>query len=255
MNPDLNAHMRFSDRVDAYGRSRPGYPAALYDRLLTGRRPDTDRIAEIGSGTGIFSRELLRRGYAVAGVEPNAEMRAAAEKSQSGWPRFESIAGSAEDTGLDATSIDLLVSAQAFHWFDFEKTRIEATRILRPGGTVAWVWNSRRVSGTAFAEAYERFLERWATDYLAVRESYAVRERLGAFFPGSPLGRAVFDNHQTLDHHGFRLRVLSASYMPSEADARHSRMLDAIDRLFAEHQQGGQVRLRFDAELFWQHAK
>ncbi len=74
-------------------------------------------------------------------------MREAAERALSEWPRFESVVGSAEDT------------------------------TLRPRGVIAWVWNSRRTAGSAFAEALERFLERWGTDHISVRDTYRVREQ------------------------------------------------------------------------------
>lgn len=252
MGTNLGAKARFGDRVEAYVASRPDYPDELYDRLLEGRSPDRCVIAELGSGSGIFASPLVGRGYRVLGVEPNPRMRAAAERFFAGNDLFTSIDGSAERTTLSAGSIGLVISAQAFHWFDFEDTRAEVSRILEAQGTVAWVWNSRRTAATDFARDYEAFLEHWAVDYLAVRDTYRVRERLGDFFPDSPLERSAFDHHQLLDRDGFRERVLSASYLPSSSHERFAAMLQAADELFERHQEAGRVRLDFDSELFWQ---
>lgn len=208
-------------------------------------------IAELGSGTGIFSAELLRQGYRVYGVEPNAMMRQAAERALSEWPRFKSIDGSAEKTSLRSDSVDLVVAAQAFHWFDFGRTRTEVQRILRPRGLMAWIWNTRRTAGSDFAESLERFLERWGTDYISVRDTYRVRERLAEFLPGRPLHRTAFDNHQILDRVTFRARILSASYMPSTGQESHDEMVSALDLLFDRHQEQDRVCLKLDAELFW----
>src|SRR5580704_17335722 len=136
---------RFSSRVDDYVRYRPGYPAALYAWLAAEGRLDAGSVVvDVGSGTGILSRGLLESGGArVVGVEPNAAMRAAAERSLAGQPRFESVDASAEATGLPAASADLVIAAQAFHWFDPPRARVEFARILRPSGLVALVWNQR----------------------------------------------------------------------------------------------------------------
>lgn len=251
MTARLDSTRRFSGRVDDYRRARPAYPHALYEELLAQLPPTASAIAELGSGTGIFSGELLRHGYRVYGVEPNKLMRAAAELALSEWPRFESVIGSAEDTTLMPKSVDLVVSAQAFHWFDFGRTQAEVQRILRPGGVVAWAWNSRRTAGSAFGEALERFLERWGTDYRSVRDSYRVRDRLAEFLPERPLHRAAFENHQILDRDNFRARILSASYMPATGQASHDEMVSALDLLFDRHQEREHVCVELDAELFW----
>jgi ubiquinone/menaquinone biosynthesis C-methylase UbiE len=133
--PSANATTRFSDRVENYVRYRPGYPPQVLDvlRAETGLAPE-HVIADVGSGTGISARLFLDAGHAVHAVEPNAEMRAAAEAMLGGGARFHSVAGSAEATTLPDASVDYVVAAQAFHWFDPAAVRPEWKRILRPGG-------------------------------------------------------------------------------------------------------------------------
>src|SRR5215211_3769159 len=110
---------RFSHRVADYVRTRPGYPTAVLDllRTETGLTPAAV-VADIGSGTGLSAEMFLKNGNAVIGVEPNADMRAAAESLLAGYPNFCSVTGTAENTALPDASVDLVVAGQAFHWFD-----------------------------------------------------------------------------------------------------------------------------------------
>src|SRR5882757_691421 len=132
---------RFSNKVDNYIRYRPGYPPELLRLLKTecGLIPGSV-IADIGSGTGILSRILLENGNTVFGVEPNPEMRAAAERLLADYPAFRSIAATAESTTLPAHSVDLITAAQAAHWFNHEQARREFLRILKPGGWPGSGW-------------------------------------------------------------------------------------------------------------------
>ena len=85
---------------------------------------------------------MLERGWTVYGVEPNDDMRKEAEKRLSAFPRFHSVAGTAERTGLPGASVDLVTAAQSFHWFDAAAFKRECRRILSGGGKVALIWNS-----------------------------------------------------------------------------------------------------------------
>src|SRR5687768_9631235 len=138
---------RFSNRVEDYVRYRPGYPLQVLDFLRgSGALADRSVVADVGSGTGISSELFLRDGHTVYGVEPNAEMRAAAEAQLvQRFSRFHSVDGRAEGTTLADGSVDLVVAAQAFHWFqDLDFVRCEFGRILRPGGRVVLLWNTRK---------------------------------------------------------------------------------------------------------------
>ena len=156
---------RFSSRVEAYVAARPGYPkeviGLLQDRIeLT----PASRVVDVGSGTGISCELFLQNGNPVTAVEPNEAMRAAAEKALAHFAGFRSVNGSAEATTLPDQSADLVISAQAFHWFDRSATRREFLRILRTGGFVLLMWNDRKLTGTAFLEDYEKLLIAHGTD-------------------------------------------------------------------------------------------
>ncbi|HEX4446445.1 MAG TPA: class I SAM-dependent methyltransferase [Polyangiaceae bacterium] len=217
------------------------------------------RIADVGSGTGILTRALLDAtgGYVVA-VEPNAAMRAAAEKALAGEPRFESRDGSAEATGLPDADVDLVIAAQAFHWFDPARTRVEFARILRrvsryqsaQSGKVALVWNQR--SDTPLNRDYLEMLERFAPEYPHVRESERSSEpKMRAFFAPTSPRRASFPNAQRLDEAGFRGRLLSSSYAPPEGHPLHAPILLRLGEIFHAHQQDGHITLQYETIVWY----
>jgi SAM-dependent methyltransferase len=246
----LEPTRRFSDRVHDYARARPGYPEALFDTLAAaaGLRAGS-AVADVGSGTGISSEPFLRRGCAVYGVEPNADMRLAAEARFAAHAGFTSVDGVAEATTLADASVDLVTVAQAFHWFDRARTRREFARILRPGGAVGLYWNWR-AAGTPFVEAYEAIIERFGTDFAAVRSTYAARRAEGlADFFGGPFETRTFSHTQALDLDGLRALLLSSSFTPPAGHPDREPMLHAIDRAFAEHARGGRVEIPYDTEL------
>jgi ubiquinone/menaquinone biosynthesis C-methylase UbiE len=243
---------RFSSRVDDYVRYRPGYPAALFAMLGELGCLDEGRVVvDVGSGTGILSRGLVDAGpVRVVGVEPNAAMRAAAERAFAGDPRFESVDASAEATGLAAASADLVIAAQAFHWFDPPRARAEFARILVPAGLVALVWNQRR--DTPLNREYLQMLERFAPDYANVRESErSSEEKMRAFFaPMSPRVR-TFDNEQRLDEPGFVGRLLSSSYAPPAGHPMHGPMLARTAEMFHAHAKDGLVTIPYDTIVWY----
>ena len=110
---------RFSGRQGDYLAGRPSYPAELLEWLgALYAPPGRPAAADVGSGTGKLTAQLLRAGFRVYGVEPNGDMRRAAEALLAGDPRFTSVGGTDRDTGLADGSVDLVTAAQAFHWFD-----------------------------------------------------------------------------------------------------------------------------------------
>lgn len=242
---------RFSSRVDAYIRYRPGYPHEIIEYLREGFGLREDSVvADVGSGTGIFTELLLSNGNTVYAVEPNDAMRAAAERQLGGNPRFVSIAAPAEKTALPAASVDLLTAAHSFHWFDPQPTRREFARVLKPGRPVVLIWNHRRTDTTPFLAEYERFLLRHATDYTKINHANVEAERLEAFYSPSSYTTKSFTNEQVMDFDGLRGFVLSSSYLPGPSDPGHGEMMDDLARLFERHRRNGAVRFEYSTNVY-----
>jgi len=247
----LNPTARFSDRVEDYVRTRPGYPAAVLDALRSdlGLRPE-HAVADVGSGTGLLSRLFIDNGNVVYGVEPNQAMAEAAVAVLGSSGRFHAVAGRAEATTLEPASVALVAAGQAFHWFSVPETRVEFERILRPGGGVALVWNLRRLDSSPFLRDYEAFLRHWSTDYDEVSQRYAEPGALRALFGPRGWREHSFDNVQRFDLEALRGRLLSSSYTPREGDPRRAPMLAELPRLFETHARDGRVDFEYDTRLF-----
>lgn len=250
-----NATARFSDRVADYIRYRPTYPPAVLDylRAAHGLRPQ-HTVADIGAGTGIFTARLLEFGVRVLAVEPNAEMRAAAVRLLGDRAGFEARDGTAERTGLPDASVDWVMAAQAFHWFDVPAARREFARILRaphPGqhAQVVLLWNNRREEGPFLSE-YEEFLQRFGTDYLQIKHQNAEGDGRVPGFYGGPAALRVFRHVQPVDYDGLRGRTLSCSYIPNRGQPGHEAMLVALEALFARHASAGHVTIEYDTHVY-----
>ena len=242
---------RFSNRVENYVKYRPDYPREIIAFLAENcGLTDDSVVADIGCGTGISTRMFLENGNPVFGVEPNAAMRDAAVKFLVTFPRFIPLNGTSDQTALPDTSIDFVVAAQAFHWFDPEKARAEFYRILRPGGQIVLIWNERQLGTTPFLIDYEAFLVRFAYDYGSVRHENIAVKQLSDFFQ-KEYGSATFQNIQIFDFESLKGRMLSASYMPNEADGIYEEMIDELRIAFAKHAENGKIKVFYDTNVYF----
>jgi ubiquinone/menaquinone biosynthesis C-methylase UbiE len=226
---------RFTATVGAYRKWRPHYPEAFL-RWVRSIAPGS-RCVELGSGTGILSRQLAEVGFDVTGVEPNDVMRAAATED-GGGPRY--VAGTAEATGLPDAAADLVVGAQAFHWFDLDRALPEIDRILSPAGVAVAVWNERAPEG--FAATYDAILRQFVRDYVDVPSSdktvAVLRERVAGEV------ERVYDTYQDLDLEGVLGRAWSASYVVRGVSDKAG-FDAALTEAFRKHEIAGHVRLPY----------
>jgi len=249
--PASNATSRFSDRVENYVRYRPGYPKEVIDLLARECGLARDKaVADIASGTGIWTRMLLETGAHVFGVEPNAEMRQAGEKLLASYSNFTSLAGKAEETTLSDHSVDLATAAQAAHWFDRARARREFVRILKPGGWLALLWNERETDSTAFLRDYEQLLLTYGTDYEDVRHERTT-DAVNEFFDPAPFEERSFPLTQNFDYPGLEGRLLSSSYAPGPDHPKHESMLRELKRIFEQHAVNGQVAVAYKTRVFF----
>ncbi|WP_339799437.1 class I SAM-dependent methyltransferase [Paenibacillus sp. FSL R5-0744] len=248
----MNNKERFSNRVDSYVKYRPSYPKEAIDYLYNtiGLKSYCD-IADIGAGTGIFSALLLERGCRVTAVEPNPEMRTAAEEKFAKDNHFRALPGSAEKTELPDQSVDFIVCAQAFHWFDRDAAQLEFKRILKPGGKAVLIWNSRRTYGTPFLEEYEQLVQTFGTDYTQVNHKNITPEILSSFFKAGQMQVAHFSNKQVFDFEGLSGRARSSSYIPAPGDPRYENMMTELRNLFERNKQDDKVFFEYETEVYW----
>ena len=230
---------RFTATTENYRRYRPDYPASLFDWIL-GFGEGRDAV-DLGAGTGIASRQLAERGFRVTGVEPNDAMRAAATEA-GGGPTY--VTGEAAATGLPAASADLVIAAQAFHWFPLAPTLAEVDRVLRPGGSAVAFWNIRDTSDPCVA-AYTALLARYSVEVDKVPKGLATIGAIRARVPGART--RTFRNGQRLDREGLHGRAWSSSYVAhGVADAEGFRV--GLDALFDRFEQGGTIEMAYRVE-------
>jgi SAM-dependent methyltransferase len=249
--PASNATSRFSDRVENYVRYRPGYPLQVVQELQArcGLVPN-HAVADIASGTGIWTRMLLENGNPVFGIEPNADMREAGERLLAGFPKFSSVAGTAEATTLADCRVDFVTAAQAAHWFDRARARRQFVRILKPGGWLVLLWNERLTDSIKFLRDYEQLLLTYGTDYEEVRHERTT-DVVNEFFDPAPFQERVFEMRQEFDYAGVEGRLLSSSYAPGPEHTQHVPMLRELRRIFDASAVEGRAAFEYKTRLYF----
>ncbi len=219
------------------------------------------QAADVGAGTGISARLLAERGVEVFAIEPNAEMRRAGEQVCSAHmegglssPQPESSerglespppcpapggcvtwhSGTAEATGLGDASVDLVLCAQSYHWFEPVAACLEFGRVLRPGGRLALMWNDADESDPVAKGYYD--LVRAASEGVGPtsHQTVAKEPRVEPPFAMSAIRRLRFRNEQRLDAEGLIGRAMSASYVPRTGE-KAERLVEGLRRLHAEY--------------------
>ncbi|MGL4596801.1 MAG: class I SAM-dependent methyltransferase [Bacteroidia bacterium] len=243
---------RFSNRVDDYVRSRPHYPAALLQKLEeAGALHAGNTIADIGSGTGISAKWLLDGGYTVIGIEPNTPMREAGDRYLHTYASFKSMAATAQQTSLPNQSIDAIVAAQAFHWFNEEQTRTEFKRILKPHGNIILIWNDRLINDSDFSKSYEDTLRYFGTDYQTVDHKQIAEESFDQLWGKHNWKCVEESNFQDLNFEALLARILSCSYMPQKDNPDYEFMRYVLKKIFVRYQENGTVRLNYTTKAYF----
>lgn len=232
---------RFDSKGKVYAKARPDYPEALFWYLLSERILDKEIIvADIGSGTGIFSVQVSPFANSIFAIEPNDDMRTKAEEQFKAFSNITSVNATAENTSLPDNSVDLITVAQAFHWFDRNIFKKECQRILKPDGKVVLIWNDRDISSGI------------------IKDNFAVNRKYCPNFKGSSNGMdfskssfsdffegecdlAEFDNRLIYDRDAFISRNLSSSYAPNENDSHYGEYVKAIEEVFEKYNDCGTV--------------
>lgn len=208
--PDsLDPRRRFEGAADGYARHRPGYPEPLVDWVLAEAALGAEEtVADVGCGTGIFTRRLADRGLRVVGIDPSEDMLA---QARAGGGGAEYRRGEAAATTLPDGAAGLVTVAQAFHWFDTGAALAEFHRILRPGGHVAAIWNIR--GDGPFMADYDALLRRFSSQYQILDSWDATLQNLKQH-PRVVAPRERREAHaQRFDFEGLHGRAWSSSYV------------------------------------------
>ena len=227
----------FTGKAEDYARFRPSYPAAAIDWLR--ERSSGGAVADIGAGTGIFTKCLLRRFAPVCAVEPNAAMRAAFRRF---LPDVPCLDGSGECTGLPDGSMELVTVAQAFHWLDEEGFKAEARRILRPNGKVAVIWNS--CVKNEFILARDEVCKRYCPCFRAGHAGKRTAAEGDAFLRNSYFRKVEvvsFDNPFVMDLTAFLGNMRSRSYALAPGDANFAEFEAELQKVFDRFGENGVV--------------
>ena len=215
--------LSFGPVAALYDSVRPSYPQDAV-RWMLGEKPL--RVADLGAGTGIFSRVLAGLGHDVVAVEPDPGMRAAMLAHE---PDFEVREGSAEAIPLPDASVDAVTAAQSFHWFDNERAHAEIARVLRPGGHFCPLWNVRDESADWVAElGHVAGLEDGTRHPDHANEQIDLGERFGR------AERALFTHSTTLSRSQLPVLVQSRSQYIIATDDQKAAMNAAVEAIAAE---------------------
>lgn len=231
----------FGGVAEAYERARPGYPDDAV-AWLAGDQPRD--VVDLGAGTGKLTRSLVARGHRVTAVEPLEEMLA---QLRAAVPGAVAVRGSAEEIPLPDGSADVVTSAQAFHWFDREAALPEIARVLRRGGRLALVWNTRDDSQRWVAELTDTVIGRSefrAGGVAAVTESI---DESGLY---GPVDRASFDHVQLLGRSDLVELVRSRSQCAVLSEDERRPVLERVGALFDAHARDGVLAMPYVTECF-----
>ncbi len=221
---------KFTGKGAVYAAARPRFAEGLLEYLASKERLEPGAlVADVGSGTGIFSEQLLDAGLRVIGVEPNADMRAQAERALCGRKGYRSVCGTTDAMGLPDDSVDCVTAAQAFHWFDAEAFKRECRRVLKPGGFVAIVYNMREMK-SPYMQVFAQLTRRFCPAFKGFSNGLDEAE-LPSFFDG-PCDVRWWANPQLLTHEAFVARALSSSRAPREDNASYLQYLEELNALF-----------------------
>lgn len=237
---------KFSGKGELYKRFRPSYPLSAIEKAAS--ITDREVLADIGSGTGIFTRLLAPYFKKVYAVEPNSDMRSEAEKSFFGTNTV-SLPGTAEETGIAEKSVSLITAAQAFHWFDYKKFKKECKNILKPEGKVLLIWNDRDKESAMIKELYE--LNRsLCPSFSGFSRGFDTEKNVSAFFEGK-MEKCTYSNGVLYDEEHFIGRNLSSSYAPGKGSEGYEAYVSALSALFKKYEKSGTVEFPYRTVLYY----
>lgn len=236
---------RFSGLANSYSKSRPSYPKNAIDFVFDTCQLDSGSVvADIGCGTGISTRLFARKGVHVVGIDPNQDMMDHACQNDTECDgTIEYKHGTGEKTEMSDESVNLVVCAQAFHWFKPQEALCEFARILKKDGHCALIWNERNAKEKATA-AYGDVVVKYSTDPAVELKRGASGKDLILSDLFQTVAVKEFSNSQTLDLESLLGRAFSTSYMPHEGEALENAQSE-IKEVFSRYSKEGIFTLSY----------
>lgn len=235
----MDSKKEFDGLAAVYAAGRPSY-ADDFIKDLYGKYGFSANsvIADIGSGTGKFAKQLMEKGSFVYCVEPNEDMRRQAERELKKYRNGECIAGNAYDTSLKEKSVDFVTAAQAFHWFNAELFKKECRRIIKPNGKIFLIWNVRDMDSEHVQKSYEIY-KKYCPKFKGFSGGIQKNDtRIKNFFEES-YERSEYDNPLYYDKEKYMNRSLSGSYSLKRQDADYEEYINRLEALFDEYADEG----------------
>lgn len=245
MTVDAERGRSFDAWADEYDRYRPDYPEELFATIQARLGlPEQPHVADLGAGTGRASLAMAALGWRVTAIEPGRPMldQLRARASDDGLV-VATVQASAEETGLDPASVDLVTAGQSFHWFDRERAVAEMARIVRPGGGVALFWNVRDEEASPFVAGYHALLEHrfGSADtgrYLQAGRPQgqgATRSAFEGLVSFSPLEKIELRHQQAMSAEEFTGMAFTASYLRAQQEQEQVRFRADLALLLAQY--------------------
>ena len=237
---------KFTGKADLYEKFRPSYPDALIDFLYENAHCDT--VADIGAGTGKFTRCLLKKPWKIIAVEPNSDMRGRLSEIEG----ISVVDAPAENTGLAARSVGLVTAAQAFHWFDEDRFKSECKRILTDDGRLAVIWNNFIEEGLAARQM--ELCRKFCLDLVLGHTGKRSAEDGDRFLRGgyfSELEVVEFNGERVFDRESFIGETLSRSYAPKKGQPNFERLIEELNKAFSEFEENGRAAVKCKTSCYF----
>lgn len=240
----------FSGDVADYAKYRPSYPPKITQYMKKEFKLSNDHcVADIGSGTGLSSKLFLKFGCTVYGVEPDPAMRTVAEKKLAEFEAFTSIDGTAHDTHLPAHSVDFVVSAQAFQWFDQDMVKPEFKRILRPNGYCVLLWNQHPFKGSAMAKEFDQLLHQYLPEFTQATRRDSIDEQLTGFFD-QDFQRERFKNYHVMNFETFLGWTKSYAFNLRPEAPGYNDLMQSLRKLYEKYNDNGHVTFEYFTHIY-----
>lgn len=239
--------MLFRSKAQLYEGFRPPYQSGCFDKIQTELGIDTSeaKIAEFGAGTGKFTELIPRNFQQLSAIEPDYGMREILCRKFADCPDIKVLPATAEASGLESGSFDLIICAQSFHHFSEAEAPAEFMRIIKPGGKILLVWYFSDLGCKLSKEiqvVFYNYRQRLGQD----RRLKIDAERIGQYFSPFPVKNVNLPSYAVIyDWMEFISSMLSSSYAPCASSRMIEEFTQEIGDLFSRFEKNGEIRLDF----------